>query len=107
MDINASPQKQIGEYTMKYISLVFEDDLQPEDIDTLKTVRGCLGVSAYKNTVNLYFKRLDTVALTSLALVLRKQISATHIPVSLGSETFSEETSTAGIYTALRGEAIV
>lgn len=92
---------------MKYLSLVFEDDLHSEDIDTLKTVRGCLGVSAYKNTVNLYFKQIDTVALTSLALVLRRQLSSTHLPISLGSETFSEEMPMASIYAALREEASV
>jgi hypothetical protein len=91
---------------MKHISLVFEDDLQREDLDNLKTIRGCLGVSAYRNTVNLYFRRLDTVALTSLALVLRKHLAHTGMPVALGSATLDETASTAHIYAALRSEAI-
>ena len=89
---------------MKHISLVFEDDLQREDIETLKTVRGCLGVSAYRNTVNLYFRTLDTVALASLATVLRRQITDTGIPITLAQATLDENTSTSMIYAAIRSE---
>ena len=78
----------------------------PDDIDALKTVRGCLGVSAYRNTVNLYFRSLDTVALASLATVLRKQITTTGIPITLAQATLDGASSTANIYTALRAEAI-
>ncbi len=91
---------------MKHISLVFEDDVQREDIDALKAVRGCLGVSAFRNTVNLYFRHIDTVALASLATVVRKQITGAGVPVTLSQATLDEEASTAMIYAALRAEAV-
>ena len=92
---------------MKHISLVFEDDVQREDIDALKNVRGCLGVSAFKNTVNLYFRNLDATALASLAAILRRQITATGVPITMNQATLDESTSTSMIYAAIRSEVAV
>jgi hypothetical protein len=90
---------------MKNISLVFQDDVQRNDLETLKTVKGCLGVSAYKNTVNLYFRRIDRVTLVSLALVAQRILAMNATALSLTAGEFSSESSSRELYAALREEA--
>lgn len=90
---------------MKNISLVFQDDVQRDDITTLKTVRGCLGVSAYKNTVNLYFRRIDRTTLASLALATQRILAVNGAALSLTTGEFDSRASSRELYTALREEA--
>lgn len=105
MIINARHQETIQVQTMKNISLVFQDDVQRDDIEALKTVRGCLGVSAYKNTVNLYFRRIDRATLASLALATQRILAMNATALSLLAGEFSSESSSREIYAALREEA--
>jgi hypothetical protein len=90
---------------MKNLSLVFQDDVQRHDLDALKTVRGCLGVSAYKNTVNLYFKRLDRTTLLALALATQRILAMNATGLSLTAGEFDSAASSRQIYAALREEA--
>jgi hypothetical protein len=90
---------------MKNISLVFQDDAQQDDLAMLKTVRGCLGVSAYKNTVNLYFRRIDRTTLLSLALVTQRILAMNATGLALTAGEFDSGASSRELYAALREEA--
>lgn len=90
---------------MKNISLVFQDDVQRNDIATLKSVRGCVGISAYKNTVNLYFRRIDRVTLVALAFAAQRILAMNATALSLTAGEFSSESSSRELYVALREEA--
>lgn len=90
---------------MKYLSLSFEEDLDRHDIERFKAVAGCTGVSAYKNTINLYFRHLSRQGLFSLALVLQERLAAQHAGVILTNTSLAREASAQSIYAALRTEA--
>ena len=68
---------------MNSISLVFDSDVQPEDLDILRTARGCLGASAYRNTANLYFRSVDTGSVASVAALVRRRMGSTMAPLAL------------------------
>jgi len=91
---------------MKNISLVFQDDVQRKDIAQLKTVRGCYGVSAYKNTVNLYFKRVERTTLLSLTLVVQQILTANATGLALTNGEFDAAASSRDLYVALREEVV-
>jgi hypothetical protein len=89
---------------MKYISLEFSEDLHRHEVDSFKTVRHCTGVSAYRNTLNMYFKTIDRTTLLSLAQALHRHLSYIGTDVSLKDATFDSSVSTAFIYQTLRAE---
>jgi hypothetical protein len=89
----------------KYLTLVFNEDVQREEIEQLKNVPGCTGVATYKNTVNLYFKRLDRPVLRRLAIELQRQLVYTGADVQLQHSTINGAASRQNIYEALREEA--
>ena len=106
IDINEIPQKKSGEEKMKYISLVFEEDLQRDDIERLKTVKGCLGVSAFKNTVNLYFRHIDHATIHSLTLAVQAQLVTAGTQLALTNAILDARATRANIYEAIRDEVI-
>jgi hypothetical protein len=69
-------------------------------------VPGCLGVSAYKNTLNLYFRRIDHSTLYTLAIALHDQLVLTGTAVLLSGTSIGGQTSTTELYGALRAEAL-
>ena len=91
---------------MKSISLVFQDDVQRDDLSVLKTIHGCLGVSAYKNTVNLYFRKIDRTTLLAIALVTQRILAMNATALSLTAGNFDSAASSRELYTALREEAM-
>ena len=91
---------------MHSISLVFEDDVQRDDIETLKAVRGCMGVSAYKNTVNLYFRKADRTTIAALALAVHRVLVTAGATLATSNATFDSATASRDIYSALQAEAM-
>ncbi len=89
---------------MKYISLVFDEDLHRNDVEAFKDVHDCMGVSAYRNTVNLYFKNFDRLALLSLATVLQHQLVGGGSSVQLQGHSVGGDASIREIYGSLREE---
>jgi hypothetical protein len=89
---------------MKYISLVFDEDLHRDEVSQFKAVHGCIGVSSYKNTVNVYFKQLDRTSLLSLARTVQSQLVHTGTEVKLENSTLDSSASTVHIYEALKCE---
>jgi hypothetical protein len=61
---------------MNSISLVFQDDVHRDDLDLLERIPGCLGASAYRNTVNVYFRDADRATLLAVTLAARRIASA-------------------------------
>jgi len=92
---------------MNYISLVFDEDIDTNDLSVFKRAPGCIGVSAYKNTLNLYFKSLSRNTLFSLALVLHQHLERKCAGLLLTASTLDSSATTTSIYEALREEAAI
>lgn len=91
---------------MKYISLVFEEDIDTKQLDDFEELPGCTGVSAYKNTLNIYFRTLTRNTLFNLALVLHKHLERGE-GVLLANSTLDSTASATSIYDALREEVAI
>jgi hypothetical protein len=89
----------------KCLSLVFNEDLHRDDVERFKTVPGCTGVSVYRNTLNVYFRKLDRLQLIALASAVHTQLAYTGADVLLKEGTLNSTAKTSSIYEALRQEA--
>ena len=89
------------------ISLIFGEDLQRDDIEQFKAIHNCIGVSGYKNTVNVYFSQLERKSLMHLALLLHRELLAVGHSIYMQNTTMNELTSAHEIYHALREEAAI
>lgn len=92
---------------MRYISVSFHEDLHRDDTERFKHIAGCLGVSSYRNTLNLYFKTITRQTLFHLALALQQHVNEQGSGVLLAGQEFTLGAQTQAIYGALREEALL
>ena len=91
----------------KYISLVFNEDLHRDEIQKFKQVHGCVGVSGYRDTLNMYFKEIDRVSLISLSRALQEAFVRTGVQVILTNTTLDSNLTRHAIYEALQEEVAI
>lgn len=106
MDINNKHPKSTGEIMAQYLSFVFAEDIDTADLDVFRRVHGCIGVSNYKNTLNLYFRTISRNTLFNLSLALHQHLARGYDLV-LNTVTVDETVSAANIYEALREEVAI
>lgn len=92
---------------MKYISMVFDEDIDKNQLALFENVPGCVGVSAYKNTLNMYFKMLTRNTLFQLAIVLHAYLAKEGNNLMITSTALDSSATTNNIYEALREEAAI
>jgi hypothetical protein len=88
------------------LSFVFGDDLQRDEIERFKAIPNCIGVSSFKNTLNVYFRSLDRKSLLYLAFLLQEEM-VQHGEIMLNNSTLSESNTAQDIYSALRSEVAI